>query len=82
MAPGIGITSSQSFPFTSSTFFSKSGPRATDQNPKRHFKNTSYRGACVAQLFKPPNLDFGSGHDLRVLGWSPHVGSVLSGESA
>ena len=25
---------------------------------------------------------FGSGHDLRVLGWSPVSGSLLSGESA
>ena len=29
-----------------------------------------------------PTLDLGSGHDLRVLGLSPALGSVLGGESA
>jgi len=27
-------------------------------------------------------LDFGSGHDLRIVGYSPKLGSVLSRESA
>ena len=27
-------------------------------------------------------LDFGLGHDLGVMGWSPTLGSVISGESA
>ena len=35
-------------------------------------------GAWVAQLVKQSTLDFGSGHDLRVLGSS----STLSGQSA
>jgi len=39
-------------------------------------------GAWVAQLIEQLALDFGSGHDLRVLGSSPASGSVLSGESA
>ena len=39
-------------------------------------------GHLAAQLVKHPTLDFGSGYDLRVLGLSPVVGSVLIGESA
>jgi len=35
----------------------------------------------VAQLGKRQTLDFGSGHDLRVLGSRPGSGSVLSGDS-
>ena len=35
----------------------------------------------VVQSVKHPTLGFGSGHDLRVLGWSPMLGSLLSGES-
>ena len=35
----------------------------------------------MAQLVKHPSLDFGSGHDLRVLGLSPASGSTLRGES-
>ena len=29
----------------------------------------------MAQSVEHPTLDFGSGHDLRVLGWSPESGS-------
>ena len=36
----------------------------------------------MAQSVRHPTLGFGSGHDLRVVGWSPGWGSVLSGESA
>jgi len=36
----------------------------------------------VVQLVKRLALDFGSGHDLRVLGSGPVLGSVLSEESA
>ena len=36
----------------------------------------------MAQSVKHPTLDFGSGHDLRVVGSSPTSGSVLSAESA
>ena len=32
------------------------------------------RGAWVSQLVKWPTLDFGSGHDLRVHKFEPHVG--------
>ena len=39
-------------------------------------------GAWVAQLVKHLTLDFGSGHDLMVVGWSPALGSVLCRESA
>ena len=34
--------------------------------------------AWVAQLVKHPTLDFGSGHDPRVVGSSPALDSVLS----
>ena len=37
---------------------------------------------CVAQRVKHPTLDFGSGHDLRVMGLSPVSGSTLDIESA
>lgn len=40
------------------------------------------RGAWGAQSVKQPTLDFTSGHDLSVLGWSPMSGSTLSKESA
>ena len=33
-------------------------------------------------LVRHPTLDFGSGYDLRVMGSSPGVGSVLGMESA
>ena len=39
-------------------------------------------GAWVSQLVECLTLDFGSDHDLRVLGSSPALGSVLDGESA
>ena len=32
------------------------------------------RGAWVAQSVKHPTLDFGSGHDLTVCEFEPHVG--------
>ena len=34
-------------------------------------------GACVAQLVEPLTHDFGSGHDLGVLGSRPTLGSVV-----
>ena len=40
------------------------------------------RGAWVAQSVMLLTLSFCSGPDLRVVRWSPHLGSVLSGESA
>jgi len=40
------------------------------------------RGAWMAQSVEHPTLDFSSGHDLRVVGLSPVLGSVLGGESA
>ena len=36
----------------------------------------------MAQSVKHPSLDFGSGHDLRVLGLSPASDFLLSVESA
>ena len=39
-------------------------------------------GAWVAQSFKCLTLDFGSGHDPRVVGSSPALGSALSMEPA
>ena len=41
-----------------------------------------FRAAWVVQSVKCLTLDFGSGHDLRVVRWSPASGSMLSGESA
>ena len=38
------------------------------------------RGTWVAQLVKRLDLDFGSGHDLRVVRLSPMLGSTLDGE--
>ena len=32
------------------------------------------RGACVAELVERLTLDFGSGHDLTVHGFEPHLG--------
>ena len=39
-------------------------------------------GAWVAQSVERLTLDFSSGHDLRVMGSSPALGSVLSMEPA
>ena len=36
----------------------------------------------MAQAVERLLLDLGSGHDLRVMGWSPMSGFLLSGESA
>ena len=36
------------------------------------------RGTWVPQLAECPTLEFGSGHDPRVMGLSPASGSVLS----
>ena len=36
----------------------------------------------MAQPMKPPTLDFSSGHDRRVMRWSPVFGSELSRVSA
>ena len=36
----------------------------------------------MAQLVKRPTLDFGSGHGLRVVSWSPELGLVLGMEAA
>ena len=52
------------------------------QFTKITFKILTFRGAWVAQSAKWLTLGFGSGLDLRVLGWSPTSGSVLSIESA
>jgi len=46
------------------------------------FKNQWKMGAWEAQLVEHPTVDFSSGHDLRVLGWSPALGSALSRKSA
>ena len=45
-------------------------------------KITKLWGAWVAQLVKCPTLDFGSGHDLRVMGSSLVLGSTLGLEPA
>ena len=39
------------------------------------------RGAWVAQLVKRLTCDFGSGHDLMVMRWSPAASSVLIAQS-
>ena len=40
------------------------------------------KGALVAQSVEHLTLDFDSGHDRRVMGWSPKLGSALSMETA
>ena len=45
-------------------------------------KGNRNMGTWVAQSVKHLTLDFGSGRDLRVLGWSPALGSRLSRESS
>ena len=45
-------------------------------------KMISKWGAWVAQSVEHPTLDFGSGHDPRVMRSSPTLGSVLSVKSA
>ena len=54
-------------------------------NTKQHTEYTflhkyriRYRGPWVAQLVKPPTLDFGLGHDPRIVRWSPSLGSMWS----
>ena len=42
-------------------------------------KNSLFRwGTRVAQLVERPTLDFGSGHDVRVMGGSPGSGSAVT----
>ena len=45
-----------------------------------HHLKTDGRGHWVAQSVKHLTLDFGSGHDLRILGSSGESGSPLSME--
>lgn len=45
-------------------------------------KKSNFRGVSMAQLVKHPILDFGSGHDLRVVRLRPASGSSLGVESA
>ena len=53
------------------------------QEPSEHrIKKKETWGTWMAQSVEHPTLDFGSGHDLRVLGSSPTSNSMLSGESA
>ena len=35
----------------------------------------------MAQSVEGPTLDFGSGHDVTVCGFEPHMGSVLTAQS-
>ena len=51
-------------------------------SPGVPIKDAHSWGAWVAQLFECPTLDFSSGHDPRVVGSSPVLGSALSVESA
>ena len=39
------------------------------------------RGTWVAQSVKHPTLDFGSGHDLTVTEFEPHIGLCADGRS-
>lgn len=45
-------------------------------------KSFWHSGVWVAQCNRHLTPDFGLGHDLRLLGSSPVMGSALSGESA
>ena len=40
------------------------------------------RGGLETQLIERLTLDFSSGHDLRIMGWSSTLGPVLSTEPA
>ena len=51
-----------------------------DKASSSALKELIFRGIWVAQWVKAPA--FGSGHDLRVLGSSPTLGSLLSKEAA
>ena len=44
-----------------------------EQGSQSKIKRSYIWGAWVAQLVKHPTLDFGSGHDLTVFGFKPHV---------
>ena len=48
---------------------------------KRYYGGVG-NGAWVAQSVMCPTLDFGLGHDLKVVGLSPALGSVLGMEPA
>ena len=41
-----------------------------------------YRGAWMAQSVEHSTLDFSSGYNLGVMGWSPEPDSMLRAESA
>jgi len=56
--------------------------RVKTDHSSNYYKNPGERGAWLAQSVKRLTLGFGSGHDLRVVGLSLTMGSVLSGESA
>ena len=45
-------------------------------------KSSPKQGGLGSSVVELLTLDFGSGRDLRVLGWSPVLCSILSGESA
>ncbi|VCX43222.1 unnamed protein product [Gulo gulo] len=49
---------------------------------QQSFLKASFGGARVVLLVRCPTLDFGSGHDLRVVRSSPSSRSVLSMEPA
>lgn len=47
-----------------------------------NYELSKSRGAWVAPSVGHLTRGFGSGHDLRVVGWSPLAGTALSGECA
>ena len=53
------------------------GDRGTDSIDSYQNEIWGTWGAWVAQLVECLTLDFGPGHDLRVVGSSPRSGSVL-----
>ena len=56
-------------PFVSPTFLEMTMARSREISLK-----TKFRGAWVALLVERPTPDLGSGHDLMVRGFEPHVG--------
>ena len=44
-------------------------------------RSLNFKGVWMVQLVESSTLYFGSGHDLRVVRWSPRVSSMLSMES-
>ena len=69
--------------FTSSKGYTAClGPHSGFVGRDKNQEREKVRGTWVAQQVEHPTLDFGPGHDFRVLRLSPVSGSTLSREFA